>query len=81
MVSVPLTDTINVLLTDTTNAFCSSVNKYVEIKKINHIKFVYSTGPVILIYALHWDMSYDLVFLLGCHNFLFVITHHCMSSR
>jgi hypothetical protein len=24
MVSVPLTDTINVLLTDTTNAFCSS---------------------------------------------------------
>jgi hypothetical protein len=25
MVSVPLTDTINMLLTDTTNAFCSSV--------------------------------------------------------
>jgi hypothetical protein len=28
MVSVPLTDTINVLPTDTTNAFCSSGGRY-----------------------------------------------------
>jgi hypothetical protein len=38
MVSVPLTDTINVLPTDTTNVFCSSESKRNEVAIINIVQ-------------------------------------------
>jgi hypothetical protein len=68
MVSVPLTDTINVLPTDTTNAFCSSV--------LHHrLLFFFLLSTVIFfVAAVFIRRLVDLHLLINKNNKLFLFT-------